>query len=42
MDPRAALPSRRDRQRGRGGRLMMAHDWKDRAMWFERDRGSQR
>jgi hypothetical protein len=25
-----------------GGALMMAHDWKDRAMWFERDRGSQR
>lgn len=24
-----------------GGALMMAHDWKDRAMWFERGRGSQ-
>jgi hypothetical protein len=21
--------------------LMMAHDWKDRAVWFERGRGSQ-
>jgi hypothetical protein len=21
--------------------LMMAHDWKDRALWFERGRGSQ-
>ena len=25
-----------------GGALMMAHDWKDRAIWFERGRGSQR
>lgn len=25
-----------------GGALMMAHDWKDRAVWFERGRGSQR
>ena len=25
-----------------GGALMMVHDWKDRAMWFERGRGSQR
>jgi hypothetical protein len=24
-----------------GGALMMAHDWKDRAIWFERGRGSQ-
>jgi hypothetical protein len=24
-----------------GGALMMAHDWKDRSMWFERGRGSQ-
>jgi hypothetical protein len=24
-----------------GGALMMAHDWKDRALWFERGRGSQ-
>ena len=24
-----------------GGALMMAHDWKDRAVWFERGRGSQ-
>jgi hypothetical protein len=24
-----------------GGGLMMAHDWKDRAIWFERGRGSQ-
>jgi hypothetical protein len=24
-----------------GGALMMAHDWKDRAFWFERGRGSQ-
>jgi hypothetical protein len=23
------------------GALMMAHDWKDRAHWFERGRGSQ-
>ena len=23
------------------GALMMAHDWKDRAIWFERGRGSQ-
>jgi hypothetical protein len=23
------------------GALMMAHDWKDRALWFERGRGSQ-
>lgn len=26
---------------GAGGALMMAHDWKDRAIWFERGRGSQ-
>ena len=25
-----------------GGALMMVHDWKDRAIWFERGRGSQR
>jgi hypothetical protein len=25
-----------------GGALMMAHDWKDRSIWFERGRGSQR
>lgn len=25
-----------------GGAVMMAHDWKDRAIWFERGRGSQR
>jgi hypothetical protein len=25
-----------------GGAAMMAHDWKDRAIWFERGRGSQR
>jgi len=25
-----------------GGALMMAHDWKDHAIWFERGRGSQR
>jgi hypothetical protein len=24
-----------------GGALMMAHDWKDRSIWFERGRGSQ-
>ena len=24
-----------------GGALMMVHDWKDRAIWFERGRGSQ-
>jgi hypothetical protein len=24
-----------------GGALLMAHDWKDRAIWFERGRGSQ-
>ena len=24
------------------GALMMAHDWKDRSIWFERGRGSQR
>ena len=24
-----------------GGALMMAHDWKDRGIWFERGRGSQ-
>ena len=24
-----------------GGTLMMAHDWKDRSIWFERGRGSQ-
>ena len=24
-----------------GGALMMAHDWKDRSMWFERGRWSQ-
>jgi hypothetical protein len=24
-----------------GGAVMMAHDWKDRAIWFERGRGSQ-
>jgi hypothetical protein len=24
-----------------GGALMMAHDWKDRSMWFERGRGTQ-
>jgi hypothetical protein len=24
-----------------GGALLMAHDWKDRAMWFEPGRGSQ-
>jgi hypothetical protein len=24
-----------------GGALMMVHDWKDRALWFERGRGSQ-
>lgn len=24
-----------------GGALMMAHDWKDRSLWFERGRGSQ-
>jgi hypothetical protein len=24
-----------------GGALMMVHDWKDRAVWFERGRGSQ-
>jgi len=24
-----------------GGALMMAHDWKDREIWFERGRGSQ-
>jgi hypothetical protein len=24
-----------------GGAAMMAHDWKDRAIWFERGRGSQ-
>jgi len=24
-----------------GGALMMAHDWKDRAIWFERGRGTQ-
>ena len=24
-----------------GGALLMAHDWKDRAVWFERGRGSQ-
>jgi hypothetical protein len=23
------------------GALMMAHDWKDRSIWFERGRGSQ-
>jgi hypothetical protein len=23
------------------GTLMMAHDWKDRSIWFERGRGSQ-
>jgi hypothetical protein len=23
------------------GGVLMAHDWKDRAMWFERGRGSQ-
>jgi hypothetical protein len=23
------------------GALLMAHDWKDRSMWFERGRGSQ-
>ena len=23
------------------GALMMVHDWKDRAIWFERGRGSQ-
>ena len=23
------------------GALLMAHDWKDRAIWFERGRGSQ-
>jgi hypothetical protein len=25
-----------------GGAVMMAHDWKDRSIWFERGRGSQR
>jgi hypothetical protein len=24
------------------GALMMAHDWEDRSIWFERGRGSQR
>jgi hypothetical protein len=24
-----------------GGAAMMAHDWKDRSIWFERGRGSQ-
>ena len=24
-----------------GGALLMAHDWKDRSIWFERGRGSQ-
>jgi hypothetical protein len=24
------------------GGALMAHDWKDRSMWFERGRGSQR
>ena len=24
-----------------GGAMMMAHDWKDRSIWFERGRGSQ-
>jgi len=24
-----------------GGALLMAHDWKDRGIWFERGRGSQ-
>ena len=24
-----------------GGALMMAHDWKDRSIWFERGHGSQ-
>ncbi len=24
-----------------GGALMMAHDWKDRSIWFERGRGSE-
>ena len=24
-----------------GGALMMAHDWKDHSIWFERGRGSQ-
>ena len=24
------------------GGMLMVHDWKDRAMWFERGRGSQR
>lgn len=24
-----------------GGALMMAHDWKDRTIWFERGHGSQ-
>jgi hypothetical protein len=24
------------------GALLMAHDWKDRSIWFERGRGSQR
>ncbi len=24
-----------------GGALLMAHDWKDRSIWFERGRGTQ-
>ena len=51
--PRAASPTRRRYRTphpaprsvlaltAAGGALMMAHDWKDRSIWFERGRGSQ-